>query len=91
MDALSYLSVLLSIIIGLAITQILKRARGVVLARAHVVPYWPSFVLAGFLLALALRSWRGDFGLREWCHKILAALIPASFVVFIALLYVQLR
>ena len=46
MDAFSYLSVLLSIILGLAITQILKGVRGWALSRARVVVYWPTLVLA---------------------------------------------
>src|SRR6185312_11679923 len=41
-DAFNYLSVLLSIILGLAITQILKGFRGLTLSRSRVVAYWPS-------------------------------------------------
>jgi len=41
MDEFSYLSVLLSVILGLAVTQILKGFRGLLLSRAH------SALLAG--------------------------------------------
>ena len=64
-DAFNYLSVLLSIIIGLAITQILKGFRGLVLARARVVVYWPSVVLALLLLIIAVQMWWSMFGMRE--------------------------
>ena len=37
MDAFSYLSVLISIILGLAVTQILKGFRGIVLSRARLL------------------------------------------------------
>ena len=48
MDAFSYLSVLLSIILGLAITQVLQGFRGLMLARS---PFWDE-VLAPLILAL---------------------------------------
>ena len=65
MDAFNYLSVLLSIILGLAITQILKGVRGMVLARGRVRLYWPSLVLAAFLFMLAVQMWWSSFGLSE--------------------------
>ena len=65
MDEFSYLSVLLSIIIGLAITQILKGYRGIVLARARVLPYWPVLLWSVSLLVMNIQSWWASFGLRE--------------------------
>jgi len=41
MDEFSYLSVLLSVILGLAVTQILKGFRGLLLSRARIQVYWP--------------------------------------------------
>jgi hypothetical protein len=41
MDEFSYLSVLISVILGLAVTQILKGFRGILLSRARVRIYWP--------------------------------------------------
>jgi hypothetical protein len=64
-DPFSYLSVLLSIILGLAITQILLGVRGIVLSRARVVGYWPTFVFAGLLFLMVVQSWWAMFGLRE--------------------------
>jgi hypothetical protein len=69
MDAFSYLSVLLSIILGLAITQVLQGVRGLLLARTHVRLYWPSLIWAGMILVIATQSWWASFGLadhQEW-------------------------
>jgi len=65
MDQFSYLSVLMSIIVGLAITQILKGYRGIVLSRQRVVTYWPTLVWSGSLLVMNVQSWWASFGLRE--------------------------
>jgi hypothetical protein len=40
MDEFSYLYVLLSVILGLAVTQILKGFRGLLLSRARIQLYW---------------------------------------------------
>jgi hypothetical protein len=69
MDAFSYLSVLLSIILGLAITQVLQGIRGLLLARGRVTLYWPTLVWSGVVLVIAAQSWWASFGLashRDW-------------------------
>lgn len=65
MDQFSYLSVLLSIILGLAITQILKGLRGLVLARVRVRMYWLPVTWAVLVLIVAVQSWWAMFGLRH--------------------------
>src|SRR5215471_7217360 len=65
MDEFSYLSVLVSIIIGLAITQILKGYRGIVLTRARVVTYWPVLLWSASLLVLSVQTWWASFDLRD--------------------------
>ncbi|QBB72209.1 hypothetical protein ELE36_18575 [Pseudolysobacter antarcticus] len=64
MDQFSYLSVLLSLIVGLAITQILKGFRGIVLSRTRVLVYWPTLAWAALLLLMNVQSWWAMFGLR---------------------------
>ncbi len=64
MDEFSYLAVLLSIILGLAITQLLTGWRGRMLARARVRPFWPSDLWSGILLLIATQTWWAMFGLR---------------------------
>jgi len=69
MDAFSYLSVLISIILGLAITQILQGLRGLVINRRQLVVYWPSVSWAGLLLLINVQSWWAMYGMRgrpEW-------------------------
>lgn len=65
MDAFSYLSVLLSIIIGLAITQVLEGYRAILLARRRVVLDAPSLIWSVLLIFFATQSWWASFGLRE--------------------------
>jgi hypothetical protein len=64
MDSFSYLSVLLSIILGLAITQVLLGFRGLILTRAKVKLYLPTLIWAGLALLIAIQAWWASFGLR---------------------------
>lgn len=65
MDEFSYLSVLIGVILGLAITQILQGFRGLLHFRQSVTFYWPSLVWAGLILLIAVQSWWASFGLRH--------------------------
>ncbi|MEP6483714.1 MAG: hypothetical protein ABJB01_04640 [Rudaea sp.] len=64
-DAFNYLSVLLSIIMGLAMTQVLKGFRGILLARTRVRIYWPSLIWAILLLTICVEIWWSQFGMRK--------------------------
>ena len=66
MDAFSYLSVLLSIILGLAITQILQGFRDLMQARTRLRLYWPSLLWAILLLVICVQEWWAMFGWREF-------------------------
>ena len=63
MDAFSYLSVLLSIILGLSITQVLLGYRGMLLARAQIALYPPPLIWSALVLLFAAQSWWASFGL----------------------------
>ena len=63
MDAFSYLSVLISIILGLAVTQVLQGFRGLMLARAQVRAYWPALVWAALVLVICAQVWWAMFSL----------------------------
>ncbi len=65
MDQFSYLSVLLSIILGLAITQVLKGFRGILLTRSRIRFYWPPIVWSFTLLLIFVQSWWAMFGMRH--------------------------
>jgi hypothetical protein len=64
-DAFSYLSVLISIILGLAVTQVLQGFRGLLLARVHVRMYWPALAWTGLVLVICVQVWWAMFGLSE--------------------------
>lgn len=69
MDAFSYLSVLLSIIIGLAITQVLQGYRALLLSRRRVKYFFPPLAWSVFILLIAVQMWWSSFGLAnrpEW-------------------------
>lgn len=66
MDAFSYLSVLLSIILGLAITQILQGFRDLMQARSRLRLYWPCMLWAILLLVICVQEWWAMFGWRDY-------------------------
>ena len=66
MDEFSYLSVLISVILGLAVTQILKGFRGILLSRTRVRIYWPVIAWAVLLLLICVQSWWAMFELRHY-------------------------
>jgi hypothetical protein len=65
MDAFSYLSVLLSIILGLAITQLLQGFGQMLQGRERVRWHWPSVLWMVSLLLIYVQSWWAMFGLRD--------------------------
>src|SRR2546423_10077664 len=64
MDEFSYLSVLLSVILGLAVTQILQGFRALLLSRARIQIYSPVIAWAILLLLVCFQSWWAMFGVR---------------------------
>ena len=91
MEAFGHLSVLISIILGLAITQLLQGLRGIVLARARVHLYWVPVLWAAIVLVLCVQAWWAMFGLRqlrEWTFagfaivllQVLAMYMQAAFI-----------
>jgi hypothetical protein len=63
MDAFSYLSVLLAVIIGLAITQVLQGYRLLALGRDRVRWYAPPLIWSVLVLGLVTQHWWASFGL----------------------------
>jgi hypothetical protein len=66
MSAFDYLSVLISIILGLAITQILQGFRDLMQARTRLTPYWPSVLWAILLLVICIQEWWAMFAWRGY-------------------------
>ena len=65
MDAFGYLSVLISIILGLGITQLLTGVGRTIAARDRVRGYWPALVWAGFLFLVHVQTWWVLYGMRD--------------------------
>ena len=63
MDAFSYLSVLLSIILGLAITQVLQGYRALLLARGRIHVDPAPLIWSALVLLFAAQAWWASFGL----------------------------
>jgi len=86
MDAFSYLSVLVSLILGLAITQVLKGFRGLMQSRTRLVGYWPAIVWAILVLVISVQSWWAMFGLRhipEWTFYGFSAVLAQTIVLYL--------
>ncbi|HEY5952886.1 MAG TPA: hypothetical protein VIT18_00900 [Terrimicrobiaceae bacterium] len=64
MESFNYLSVLLSIVLGLAIAQVLQGFRGIILSRARVRLYFPSLMWAALTLLIVTQEWWASFGMR---------------------------
>ena len=88
MDAFSYLSVLLSVILGLAIQQVLQGYRGRALSRRRVTWYWPPLVWSVLILLMVAQHWWSSFGLAgrpEWSFATFATiLVMTSFFYMMA-------
>lgn len=86
MDEFSYLSVLLSIIIGLAVTQLLTGMRGQMLGRERVSGFWPTQVWAGVLLLVCTQTWWAMFDLRtrqQWDFSNFAILLAQTIALYL--------
>ena len=72
-DAFAYLSVLLSIIIGLAIAEILQGYGRLLLARGKLRLYAPPLIWSAIMLLMSAQFWWVSFGLRAIEHWDFAA------------------
>jgi hypothetical protein len=64
-ESFNYLSVLISIILGLAIAQILQGVRGLVLTRSKVKLYTPTIIWTGMALLIAIQGWWASFSMHQ--------------------------
>ena len=86
MDEFSYLSVLLSVVIGLALTEILKGFRGRMLSPAPVKRYWPTQLWAITLLLVCTQTWWAMFGLRarhDWAFDDFLVLLAQTILLYL--------
>ncbi|HVH66681.1 MAG TPA: hypothetical protein VM716_02335 [Gemmatimonadales bacterium] len=81
MDAFSYLSILLSIIIGLGLAQILTALGRIIRHRDRVRSDWLPLLWAVVLLVIYVQVWWSMFGLRhisEWKFVSFAAVLAQT-------------
>ena len=86
-ESFSYLSVLLSIVLGLAIAQILQGFRGLILTRAKVKLYLPTLIWAGHTLLIVIQGWWASFSMRRqanWTFLGLLVIILQAISVYMA-------
>jgi hypothetical protein len=87
MESFDYLSVLHSIILGLAITQVLLGFRGLILTRLKVKIYLPTVIWAGLALLIAIQAWWATFGLRmrgNWTFLAFIVIVLQAISVYMA-------
>jgi hypothetical protein len=82
-NAFSYLTVLISIVLGLGIAHLLGGVARSISRRATTTFYWPTLVWTALLLILIIQVWWVDFSLSEQTQWTLAGfastlLIPAT-------------
>ena len=65
MESFNYLSVLISIILGLAIAQVLQSVRGLVLTRSKVRLYTPTIIWTGMALLIPIQGWWASFSMHQ--------------------------
>jgi hypothetical protein len=85
MDAFSYLSVLLSVILGLAITQVLQGYRALALNRRRLTLYWPSLAWSAMVLLMVAQHWWASFGLTnraDWSFADFAAILVQTALIY---------
>jgi MFS family permease len=85
MDEFSYLSVLLSVILGLAVTQILTGFRGLLLSRARIRVYWPVIAWAALVLLVCFQNWWSMFGMRlrhDWTFQQFAMVLLQTILIY---------
>ncbi|HEY4219140.1 MAG TPA: hypothetical protein VGM67_18485 [Gemmatimonadaceae bacterium] len=68
MDAFGYLSVLLSIILGLGLTQLLTAFGRLIRQRDRVDVHWLPVLWAGVLMLIYIQVWWSMYGLRGHQH-----------------------
>lgn len=84
MNAFSYLSVLISIVVGLALAHLLAGFAAMARARARIRLYWPLAAQMALIFLIQVQLWWALFALREiryWSFpEFLVVLLQAVFV-----------
>jgi len=85
MDAFAYLSVLISIILGLAVQQVLQGYRALILSRRRIRFYAPPLIWSVLILLMVAQNWWGSFGLAgrtEWSFALFATILVQTILLY---------
>ena len=85
MDPFSYLSVLVSIILGLAIQQVLQGYRALILSRRRIRFYAPPLIWSVLLLLMVTQHWWASFGLAgrtDWSFGLFATILFMTALIY---------
>lgn len=87
MDPFSYLSVLVSIILGLAIQQVLQGYRALILSRRRIRFYAPPLIWSVLLLLMVTQHWWASFGLAgrsaaDWSFALFATILFMTALIY---------
>jgi hypothetical protein len=85
-DEFGYLSVLLSVVIGLAVTEVLQGMRRRIIAAERVRSYWPARLWSITLLLVCAQTWWAMFGLRarsDWHFDEFLILLAQTVVLYL--------
>src|ERR1700688_3512088 len=86
MDEFGYLAVILSIILGLSVTQLLQGLSQVINRRDRVRIYWPAIGWALLLLVIDVQAWWAMFGYRNrhaWTFLQFAVLLLETIILYL--------
>src|SRR5436305_15115259 len=86
MDEFGYLAVILSIILGLSVTQLLQSLSNVINARDRVRVYWPAIGWTLLLLVIDVQAWWSMFGYRgrhSWTFLQFAILLLETILLYL--------
>lgn len=68
MDTFNFLSVLFSVVVGLALTDVLQGFRKLIQARTRVAIYWPGLAWGVVMILILAQAWWGMFAMRAIQH-----------------------
>ena len=86
MDQFSFLSVLISVILGLAVAEILQGFRGLLWSRTRIRIYWPVIGWAVLVLLVCFQHWWSMFGMRthqDWTVEQFAIMVLETILLYI--------
>jgi len=87
MSVFDYLSVLFSVVLGLALTQVLQGFRSLLLARKRVIFFWPAAIWPVLAAFIVIQVWWSMFGMaeiRHWTFGMYATVMLQITIIYLA-------